>query len=80
MYTAFGVKMSAIGIKQVSIKKKYLNCCFSELQEEGDPVDVTAVISSCNLSEVRFLLDNFMTMAINKVPASPQCLSLFVLT
>ncbi|XP_037551754.1 LOW QUALITY PROTEIN: kinesin-like protein KIF21A [Nematolebias whitei] len=37
-----------------------------EAKEEGDPVDVTAVISSCNLSEVRFLLDNFMTMAINK--------------
>ncbi|XP_029018357.1 kinesin-like protein KIF21A isoform X2 [Betta splendens] len=37
-----------------------------EAKEEGDTVDVTAVISSCNLSETRFLLDHFMTMAINK--------------
>ncbi|XP_054608893.1 kinesin-like protein KIF21A isoform X2 [Dunckerocampus dactyliophorus] len=37
-----------------------------EAKEEGDPADVTAVISSCNLSEARFLLDHFMTMAINK--------------
>lgn len=40
------------------------------VQEEGDTVDVAAVISSCNLSEARFLLDHFMTMAINKVPAA----------
>ncbi|KAM7378053.1 hypothetical protein PAMA_013111 [Pampus argenteus] len=37
-----------------------------EAKEEGDTVDVTAVISSCNLSEARFLLDHFMTMALNK--------------
>ncbi|XP_041833618.1 kinesin-like protein KIF21A isoform X2 [Melanotaenia boesemani] len=37
-----------------------------EAKEEVDTVDVTAVISSCNLSESRFLLDHFMTMAINK--------------
>ncbi|XP_044041473.1 kinesin-like protein KIF21A isoform X2 [Siniperca chuatsi] len=37
-----------------------------EAKEEGDTVDVTAVISSCNLSEARFLVDHFMTMAINK--------------
>uniref|UniRef100_A0A4W6E4U6 Kinesin family member 21A n=1 Tax=Lates calcarifer TaxID=8187 RepID=A0A4W6E4U6_LATCA len=37
-----------------------------EAKEEGDTVDVTAVISSCNLSEARFLLDHFVTMAINK--------------
>uniref|UniRef100_A0A7N6A372 Kinesin motor domain-containing protein n=1 Tax=Anabas testudineus TaxID=64144 RepID=A0A7N6A372_ANATE len=37
-----------------------------EAKEEGDTVDVAAVISSCNLSEARFLLDHFMTMAINK--------------
>uniref|UniRef100_A0A673CFF6 Kinesin-like protein KIF21A n=1 Tax=Sphaeramia orbicularis TaxID=375764 RepID=A0A673CFF6_9TELE len=37
-----------------------------EAKEEGDTGDVTAVISSCNLSEARFLLDHFMTMAINK--------------
>lgn len=40
------------------------------VQEEGDTVDVAAVVSSCNLSESRFLLDHFMTMAINKVPDS----------
>ncbi|XP_037099408.1 kinesin-like protein KIF21A [Syngnathus acus] len=37
-----------------------------EAKEEGDTVDVTAVVSSCNLSEARFLLDHFMTMAMNK--------------
>ncbi|KAK5849193.1 hypothetical protein PBY51_008853 [Eleginops maclovinus] len=37
-----------------------------EAKEEGDTGDVIAVISSCNLSESRFLLDHFMTMAINK--------------
>ncbi|XP_029350826.1 kinesin-like protein KIF21A isoform X1 [Echeneis naucrates] len=37
-----------------------------EAKDEGDTVDVTAVISSCNLSEARFLLDHFVTMAINK--------------
>lgn len=31
-------------------------------------MDVSAVISSCTLSEARFLLDHFMSMAINKVP------------
>ncbi|KAM6986247.1 kinesin-like protein KIF21A [Aplochiton taeniatus] len=37
-----------------------------EAKEEGDTVDVTAVISSCNLSEARFMLDHFLSMAINK--------------
>ncbi|XP_057711705.1 kinesin-like protein KIF21A isoform X2 [Corythoichthys intestinalis] len=37
-----------------------------EAKEEGDTVDLTAVVSSCSLSEARFLLDHFMTMAINK--------------
>lgn len=37
-----------------------------EAKDEGDTGDVTAVISSCSLSEARFLLDHFMTMAINK--------------
>uniref|UniRef100_A0A8L0DTQ5 Kinesin family member 21A n=1 Tax=Oncorhynchus mykiss TaxID=8022 RepID=A0A8L0DTQ5_ONCMY len=37
-----------------------------EAKEEGDTVEVTAVISSCNLSEARFLLDHFLHMAINK--------------
>nr|XP_021326605.1 kinesin-like protein KIF21A [Danio rerio] len=38
-----------------------------EAKEEGDTVDVSAVISSCTLSEARFLLDHFLSMAINKV-------------
>ncbi|XP_061576879.1 kinesin-like protein KIF21A [Cololabis saira] len=37
-----------------------------ETKEEGDTVDVSAVISSCSLTEARFLLDHFMLMAINK--------------
>ncbi|XP_070709708.1 kinesin-like protein KIF21A isoform X2 [Pempheris klunzingeri] len=37
-----------------------------EAKEEGDTVDMAAVINSCNLSEARFILDHFMTMAINK--------------
>ncbi|XP_011606017.1 kinesin-like protein KIF21A isoform X5 [Takifugu rubripes] len=37
-----------------------------ETKEEGDTVDVSAVISSCTLAEARFLLDHFMSMAINK--------------
>ncbi|KAM4712041.1 kinesin-like protein KIF21A isoform 4-T4 [Anableps anableps] len=37
-----------------------------EAKEEGDTVDVTAVISSCSLSDARFLLDNFVSMAISK--------------
>uniref|UniRef100_A0AAX7TL59 Kinesin motor domain-containing protein n=1 Tax=Astatotilapia calliptera TaxID=8154 RepID=A0AAX7TL59_ASTCA len=37
-----------------------------ETKEEGDSVDVSAVIGSCTLTEARFLLDHFMSMAINK--------------
>ncbi|XP_062317736.1 kinesin-like protein KIF21A isoform X2 [Osmerus eperlanus] len=37
-----------------------------EAKEEGDTVDVSAVIGSCSLPEARFLLDHFMSMAINK--------------
>uniref|UniRef100_A0A087XZL6 Kinesin family member 21A n=1 Tax=Poecilia formosa TaxID=48698 RepID=A0A087XZL6_POEFO len=37
-----------------------------ETKEEGDTVDVSAVIGSCTLVEARFLLDHFMSMAINK--------------
>uniref|UniRef100_A0A9J8C5J9 Kinesin family member 21A n=1 Tax=Cyprinus carpio carpio TaxID=630221 RepID=A0A9J8C5J9_CYPCA len=37
-----------------------------EAKEEGDTVDVSAVISSCTLSEARVLLDHFLSMAINK--------------
>lgn len=43
--------------------------CLFVFQEEGDTVDVSAVIGSCTLTEARFLLDHFMSMAINKVPA-----------
>lgn len=42
---------------------------FGFSQDEGDTVDVSAVIGSCTLAEARFLLDHFMSMAINKVPA-----------
>ncbi|XP_070763044.1 kinesin-like protein KIF21A [Enoplosus armatus] len=37
-----------------------------ETKEEGDTVDISAVVGSCTLSEARFLLDHFMSMAINK--------------
>ncbi|XP_056878555.1 kinesin-like protein KIF21A isoform X2 [Takifugu flavidus] len=37
-----------------------------EAKEEGDTVDVAAVISSCSLSEARFLLDHLMNLALNK--------------
>ncbi|XP_041110803.1 kinesin-like protein KIF21A isoform X7 [Polyodon spathula] len=37
-----------------------------EAKEEGDTVDVTAVINSCTLTEARYLLDHFLSMAINK--------------
>ncbi|KAM4554341.1 kinesin-like protein KIF21A isoform 3-T3 [Fundulus diaphanus] len=37
-----------------------------ETKEEGDTVDVSAVIGCCTLAEARFLLDHFMSMAINK--------------
>ncbi|XP_068458232.1 kinesin-like protein KIF21A isoform X5 [Clinocottus analis] len=37
-----------------------------EAKEEGDTVDISAVVSSCTLTEARFLLDHFMLMAINK--------------
>uniref|UniRef100_A0A8C4HGQ0 Kinesin family member 21A n=1 Tax=Dicentrarchus labrax TaxID=13489 RepID=A0A8C4HGQ0_DICLA len=37
-----------------------------ETKEEGDTVDVSAIVGSCTLTEARFLLDHFMSMAINK--------------
>ncbi|XP_059190323.1 LOW QUALITY PROTEIN: kinesin-like protein KIF21A [Centropristis striata] len=37
-----------------------------ETKEEADTVDISAVIGSCTLTEARFLLDHFMSMAINK--------------
>ncbi|XP_072922358.1 kinesin-like protein KIF21A isoform X1 [Hemitrygon akajei] len=37
-----------------------------EAKEEGRTVDVSAVISSCTLTEARYMLDHFLTMVINK--------------
>ncbi|XP_044136148.1 kinesin-like protein KIF21A isoform X2 [Bufo gargarizans] len=37
-----------------------------EAKEEGDTMDVTAVISSCTLTEARYLLDHFLSMAVSK--------------
>ncbi|XP_034443621.1 kinesin-like protein KIF21A isoform X8 [Hippoglossus hippoglossus] len=37
-----------------------------EAKEECDTADVAAVIGSCTLVEARFLLDHFISMAINK--------------
>ncbi|XP_067860911.1 kinesin-like protein KIF21A isoform X5 [Heptranchias perlo] len=37
-----------------------------EAKEEGGTVDVSAVITSCSLTEARYMLDHFLTMAINK--------------
>ncbi|XP_064417553.1 kinesin-like protein KIF21A isoform X2 [Latimeria chalumnae] len=37
-----------------------------EAKEEGETVDVSAVITSCTLTEARYLLDHFLSMAINK--------------
>ncbi|XP_060100744.1 kinesin-like protein KIF21A isoform X16 [Heteronotia binoei] len=37
-----------------------------EAKEEGETLDVTAVISACTLTEARYLLDHFLTMGINK--------------
>lgn len=37
------------------------------MQEEGETLDVTAVINACTLTEARYLLDHFLSMGINKV-------------
>ncbi|XP_077026622.1 kinesin-like protein KIF21A isoform X3 [Tamandua tetradactyla] len=37
-----------------------------EAKEEGETLDVTAVISACTLTEARYLLDHFLSMGINK--------------
>ncbi|XP_075713360.1 kinesin-like protein KIF21A isoform X5 [Rhinoderma darwinii] len=37
-----------------------------EAKEEGDTLDVTAIISSCTLAEARYLLDHFLSMAVSK--------------
>ncbi|KAJ6666435.1 hypothetical protein lerEdw1_000710 [Lerista edwardsae] len=37
-----------------------------EAKEEGETLDVTAVINACTLAEARYLLEHFLTMGINK--------------
>ncbi|XP_074050951.1 kinesin-like protein KIF21A isoform X8 [Macrotis lagotis] len=37
-----------------------------EAKEEGEALDVTAVINACTLTEARYLLDHFLSMGINK--------------
>nr|XP_020652631.1 kinesin-like protein KIF21A isoform X5 [Pogona vitticeps]XP_020652633.1 kinesin-like protein KIF21A isoform X6 [Pogona vitticeps] len=37
-----------------------------EAKEEGETIDVTAVINACTLTEARYLLEHFLTMGINK--------------
>ncbi|KAG8439901.1 hypothetical protein GDO86_005894 [Hymenochirus boettgeri] len=63
-------------IESLSANIDYINDSISDCQanimqmeeakEEGDTLDVTAVISSCNLAEARYLLDHFLTMAVGK--------------
>ncbi|KAB1269888.1 Kinesin-like protein KIF21A [Camelus dromedarius] len=36
------------------------------LKEEGETLDITAVINACTLTEARYLLDHFLSMGINK--------------
>uniref|UniRef100_A0A8C2ULJ2 Kinesin-like protein KIF21A n=1 Tax=Chinchilla lanigera TaxID=34839 RepID=A0A8C2ULJ2_CHILA len=37
-----------------------------EAKEEGETLDVTAVINACTLTEARYLLDHFLAMGISK--------------
>ncbi|XP_075408003.1 kinesin-like protein KIF21A isoform X2 [Tenrec ecaudatus] len=37
-----------------------------EAKEEGETLDIAAVISACTLTEARYLLDHFLSMGINK--------------
>ncbi|KAM6153336.1 kinesin-like protein KIF21A isoform 5-T5 [Erethizon dorsatum] len=37
-----------------------------EAKEEGETLDVTAVINACTLTEARYLLDHLLSMGINK--------------
>lgn len=63
-------------IESLSANIDYINDSISECQanimqieeakEEGDMLDVTAVISSCTLTEARYLLDHFLSMAVSK--------------
>uniref|UniRef100_V9K7W8 Kinesin-like protein KIF21A n=1 Tax=Callorhinchus milii TaxID=7868 RepID=V9K7W8_CALMI len=63
-------------IESLSANIDYINDSISDCQanimqmeeakEEGGTVDVSAVITSCSLTEARYLLDHFLSMAINK--------------
>ncbi|XP_061523776.1 kinesin-like protein KIF21A isoform X3 [Phycodurus eques] len=69
--TSFNEELESLGANIDYINDSIADCQanimqIEEAKEEGDTVDVTAVVSSCNLSEARFLLDHFVTMAINK--------------
>ncbi|KAM3926336.1 kinesin-like protein KIF21A isoform 3-T3 [Leptodactylus fuscus] len=63
-------------IESLSANIDYINDSISDCQasimqmeeakEEGDTLDVTAIISSCTLTEARYLLDHFLSMAVSK--------------
>ncbi|XP_073429626.1 kinesin-like protein KIF21A isoform X7 [Dendrobates tinctorius] len=63
-------------IESLSANIDYINDSISDCQasimqmeeakEEGDTLDVTAIISSSTLTEARYLLDHFLTMAVSK--------------
>lgn len=63
-------------IESLSANIDYINDSISDCQasimqmeeakEEGETLDVTAIISSCTLTEARYLLDHFLTMAVSK--------------
>ncbi|KAM5172789.1 kinesin-like protein KIF21A isoform 2-T2 [Mantella aurantiaca] len=63
-------------IESLSANIDYINDSISDCQasimqmeeakEEGETLDVTAIISSCTLTEARYLLDHFLTMAVGK--------------
>ncbi|XP_068132405.1 kinesin-like protein KIF21A isoform X10 [Hyperolius riggenbachi] len=69
-------------IESLSANIDYINDSISDCQasimqmeeakEEGDTLDVTAIISSCTLTEARYLLDHFLTMAVSKGLQSAQ--------
>ncbi|KAM8972094.1 kinesin-like protein KIF21A [Pelodytes ibericus] len=69
-------------IESLSANIDYINDSISDCQasimqmeeakEEGDTLDVTAIISSCTLTEARYLLDHFLAMAVSKGLQSAQ--------
>ncbi|KAM4039033.1 kinesin-like protein KIF21A isoform 2-T2 [Anomaloglossus baeobatrachus] len=69
-------------IESLSANIDYINDSISDCQasimqieeakEEGDTLDVTAIISSSTLTEARYLLDHFLTMAVSKGLQSAQ--------